>query len=136
MGAFARVMKEIVGGGVITNENDAIALSEKCLNKYITAHLINEYCGRDYLMEHENRSYMSFFLEKTYIDNDTLKVFKDFYDKYNSEISFVAHHFGFRVYFNYREKNVAQFDISNSLDNVYDYLKERNAKVLRRKLNG
>ena len=136
MGAFARVMKEILGGGVITNENDAVVLNDRCLDEYITANLINEYFGKYYLKEHESKSYMSFFLEKKDINNKELNVFKDFYDKYNNEIIFLANHFGFKVFFNYHKEGTSKLDISNSLDNVYDYLKERNSKVLRRKFNG
>ncbi len=133
IGAFARVYRDIHGGGKISGDKEAVYLGHKCIDEYFTACLVNEYRGNEILKEHNNRVYMCFEFADREIDDNSLKVFKKFYDDYNHEVSFLSIHNGFRVYFNHRENDVTLFDISNSLDNVYNYLMEKRDVKVRKK---
>ena len=134
-GAFARVMKEENGGGYIFNEEDAARLSNACCDKYITASLINECRGRDFLLEHENRVYICFELGDKKFNQNFINIFTNFYNYYSHEISFLANHFGFKVYFSYYDKDKMQFDISNNLDNLYKYIMSRKDVKIKKRVN-
>ncbi len=132
MGAFARVMKEELGGGVIKNESEAITLGKRCEDRYITANLINEYCGREYYREKQNRVYVCFSLGDKNVTDNMMRSFIKFYDDYNKEVDFIANHFGFKVYYNYFNNGITLFDVSNNLDNLCEFLTNKNILIRKR----
>ena len=128
-GTFARIIKELYGGGEITNENDAWVLYKKCEKEYITARITYE-AGINSLPfrpSFEGRIAFNFIRnikenKNMTITNGMLESFKSFYNTYNSEIEYVCNKFNFKVVFSYIKDNKVIKDSSNNLDNLYNFI--------------
>lgn len=123
LSSYARVMKDLSGGGYISNQMDATFLALNCKKTNITARINYEKIG--------NGSYcggISFDLTllKDGISKEQLEEFKLFYDDYNEEIESISSKLGiqnFYVEFKYKDTNGAvKRHISNNLDELYKYL--------------
>ena len=126
--SFARVMKEIKGGGPITTIQDAHKLSSDCQKNFITASIDYEdtYVD-DGLLNVTKSGSIHFSLpgDRKTINPKQFEVFKKFYDDYNLELSILIRKYGitkFHVSFTYVEDDKKKKIVSENLDDLYEYL--------------
>ena len=125
--AFARVQKELQGGGEISTLADAKILTEKCLKNNITARI---YYAKSYLNNFLNYSgHIDLDLTDTNITPEKFELFKQLYDKYNNELLYLNSKGKiFQVEYTYLDKNRVLRHESNSLDSLYLYLEQNITK--------
>ena len=121
--AFARVQKELQGGGVIATLSEAKILTEKCLKNNITARI---YYAKSYLNNFLNYSgHIDIDLTDSIITPEKFELFKQLYYKYNDELLYLSSKGkGFQVEYIYLEKNKVLRHESTSLDSLYLYLEQ------------
>lgn len=124
--AFARTMKDLNGGGVISNGLEAIKLSNACKLEYIIAQIVYEY---QYDNEYSRPIYggcINFELSNKRFTINQYNVFKKFYEDYNNEIKLLINKYGrnnFYVRFSYIDEfKKIQSDYSDSFDNIFKYI--------------
>lgn len=124
--AFARTMKDILGGGVIRSEDEVLKLAKMAKTKYITARIMYEVYEDDYSHIKRKSGRIAFLLGyHPKITKEQYEMFKEFYDDYNEEIKCVCQKFPFIVTFSYynEENKIKRFE-SDSLDMVKEYLEK------------
>lgn len=114
--SYARVLKDISGGGAINNDRDLATLSFKCQANYITIRICCE------KTEGKHVSCMSVNIPKNGITKEQFEIFEQFYNDYNDEIEKLCNKFNCHVTFTKRDGSVKMY-ISNNLNEVRDYLK-------------
>jgi len=121
--AYARVQKELQGGGEIHTLGEAKALTEKCLKNNITARI---YYAKSYLNNFLNyNGHIDINLTDTIITPEKFKLFKQLYDKYNDELLYLNSKGNiFQVEYTYLEKNRILRHESSSLDSLYLYFEK------------
>ena len=130
-GAFARVMKDIKGGGLISGQREEIYLIGECRTYYITGRIL---CEKQLDNENGISSYLGrihFTIPKE-INNNMINQFKKFYNEYNSEIELVIkRNNNFSVsYSTGSNDNVKGL---NNLDEILNILEEKkNLKILKK----
>lgn len=121
--AFARIMKEIIGGGEISNLSDAQVLCEKCKKQYLTARIYYSRMITNYGADDSFSGYIEFDLTNSIVSPEKFEMFKLFYDKYNSELlSLSLKRNKFNVIYYYKENDRVIKNETNSLDSLYLYL--------------
>lgn len=113
--SYARVLKDISGGGMITNQRDLAFLSFKCMADYITVRICCE------KLEGKRASCITICIPKNGISQEQFDVFEKFYADYNSEIERICNRYDCRVSFGKHEIPGRRF-LSNNLDEVREYL--------------
>lgn len=105
--SFARVMKDINGGGRINNATELMFLANECRQKFIVARIVFD----------NNQGYINFEFPNKISDN-MYNSFKRFYEDYNVEIIFVSKKYNFHVHFydSLTKKSVIDYSL-NSVDN-------------------
>ena len=128
-GAFARIYLELFGGGRISNEKDMQFASRMCYTNYLTARITYERVMDDDIMRPIYKGSINFSLSNIILSNDKsispgmFKAFCEFYDDYNDEIKKLCDNYNFKVVFYHVNKKGSLMDESNSLDNLYHFLK-------------
>ena len=127
--AFARVMKDINGGGVIRDKNHASQLATDCKKEYLCARLVYEYLHDN---EHGIPQYGGFIhftlpRENYKITPMQFENFKLFYDKYNNDIKYSISKIGksrLYIYFTYydQDNKLKRSDDYSDLDALYEFL--------------
>ena len=134
---FARVMKEILGGGAITNMQDVRNLANCCIKNLFTARITYDYKGN-------NKSGLPIYSGSLYfklpqgdtITKEQFEIFKLFYKDYNQELQVLIRKYGiekFNIqYGNIDSSGTKVIKTINSLDEFYNYLATRidNNKIL------
>ena len=108
--SFARVMKDINGGGRINSAKELMNLTDECCKKFIVARIVFE----------NNQGYINFEIPKE-ISSYMYNSFEKFYEAYNDEIKSVANRYNFEV--SYTDLLKKEQIISSNLDNINMYLK-------------
>jgi len=123
--AFARIYKELHGGGNISSEGEAINLSSLLQRDYLTVRVLcNETEGLNGKYHH-GRLYFdtdSFFRRKPDITPSQYGQFLKFYEAYAGDIKRICEKYGMVVEFNSLEDGVIKRHTSKSLDEVATYL--------------
>lgn len=114
--SYARVLKDISGGGDINNDRDLAFLSFKCQNTYITIRICCE------KIEQKYASSISVKIPKNGINQEQFHVFEKFYEDYNKEIEKMCNKFNCRVSFSKNDGTYRSY-VSNNLDEVMEYLR-------------
>lgn len=128
--AFAKVYKEMHGGGTIYNPKDADVLNSLCNKNFITARIFTEKISGGYT------GCIHFSIPKDGISLEQFKLFEQFYDDYNEEISLTVSKYGItNFYVSYRtlRKNCDNIYSSDdliqhsdkNLDNLKEFLRSR-----------
>lgn len=128
LSAFARVTKDLFGGGYIANQNEAFKLTGICCRNYITGRIVYECVGYNEYQRPIYSGYINFNLNE--FDNkitlEQFETFKKFYNDYNEDIKYVTKKYGlnkFYVRFCYKDSNGdGKENKSNSLDELYNHL--------------
>ena len=129
-GTFARVYKDLHGGGTIYNSNDAWDAYGKCKKEYITG--IITYESVEVLSKLGNYSGGIVFELGVDFGNSINRMisprmfesFKAFYNDYNAIVQRICHRFNFNVIFRYYRDHNTVADNSDSLDNLYYFLEK------------
>ena len=126
LSSFARVMKDLKGGGVIINSQEAKQLTDECINKYITGRIMYERCesvGRPKCEGH-----ISFNLVGKTVSLEQLNVFEKFMDSYGLEIKRIIKKYGmdkFKIIVTYiNDEGVLDSIYTDCLEDVYELLKK------------
>ena len=135
IGAFARVMQNQNGGGIILNDQEAYSLSEMCSSKFIVSSIMHEYVGDMLIKENKYKNYMSFEFKNNSYNSEVINTFKKFYDENNSNIIYLANKFDFKVIFCYKRNEKLLFDKSSNLDNVYEFVTNMKNFNTRKRVN-
>ena len=127
--AFARVMKDLTGGGLIRSEQEVNKLYHDCTKKFITARITYDYRGMNEsgLPIHNGAIYFK-LPETNTITKEQFEVFKKFYEDYNQEIKIIIRKYGikkFNVQYEYiDEEGTKTMKIITNLDELYIYLEQ------------
>ena len=106
MGSFARTMKDMHGGGVISTQRDAFHLEFLCTRKYLTARIVYECLGTDEFDRPLYSGYINFGLSDYKPTPEQFEVFKKFYEDYNDDLKKVITKYGIKkFYVRYYYKN-------------------------------
>ena len=124
LSSFARVMKDIKGGGNIINSEEANHLTNECMNNFLTGRIMYERCesfGRPRCEGH-----ISFNLVGKTITKEQLEVFEKFKEDYGLEIKRIVRKYGidkFKIIVTYKtqERQLETLNTDN-LDEVYNIL--------------
>lgn len=126
LSSFARVMKDLKGGGVIINSQEAKQLTDECINKYITGRIMYERCesvGRPKCEGH-----ISFNLVGKTVSLEQLNVFEKFMYSYGLEIKRIIKKYGmdkFKIIVTYiNDEGVLDSIYTDCLEDVYELLKK------------
>lgn len=114
--SYARVLKDISGGGLITNERDLSYLSFKCMNDYITFRICCE------KIKGKRASCITINIPKNGITQEQFDVFEKFYIDYNREIESVCNRYSCHVSFS-KYETPGRIFLSKNLDEVREYLR-------------
>lgn len=124
LSSFARVMKDLKGGGSIRNSDEAKWLTDECTKKFLTGRIVYERCesaGRPKLEGH-----ISFNLVGVQITQEQLEVFQKFIEDYGLEIKRIINKYGmdkFKIIVTYKnEEGVLDSINTNNLNDVYNLL--------------
>lgn len=127
LSSFARVMKDLKGGGTILNSFEAKHLTDECINKYITGRIMYERCesfGRPKCDGH-----ISFDLVGKTFTFDQLFVFQKFNEAYGLEIKRIIKKYGmskFKIVVNFiNEDGVLDSLYTDNLDDVYNLIEKQ-----------
>jgi len=125
--AFARVMKDLSGGGYINDSLEVIILERELESKYVTARILYEpyYDGSEERIKRAGGIVFIFagFLGNKKINYEQYENFLKFYDKYNEEIKYVCKKYKFTVNYTYiDDNNMVQTNVSNNLENVLKFM--------------
>lgn len=125
LSSFARVMKDLKGGGMILNSMEAKQLTDECISKYLTGRIMYERCesfGRPRCEGH-----ISFNLVGKTITIEQLNVFEKFAKDYGLEIKRIIRKYGmdkFKIIVTFINENGLLDSIyTDNLDDVYELLK-------------
>ncbi len=120
---FARYLKNRMGGGIISNMDEAEQLYSFVERNFITARIVYEIYEDIETFEKRIHGYIYFNLNKG-INKKEFEQFQKFYEKYNEEIKYVCKKFNFSVSFMARDIDGKKItDTSSSLDNILEYMK-------------
>ena len=126
LSSFARVMRDLKGGGVIINSQEAKQLTDECINKYITGRIMYERCesvGRPKCEGH-----ISFNLVGKTVSLEQLNVFEKFMYSYGLEIKRIIKKYGmdkFKIIVTYiNDEGVLDSIYTDCLEDVYELLKK------------
>ena len=119
--AFARVFKDICGGGTINNDRDMVRLCSSCKSNFLIARIVFEKVYDDCV------GCIRFIYPKDGITAEQFTVFEKFYEDYNKEISLTVRRYGIRKFNVCYEYSVGtgtkRPNISDSLDNFRDFIR-------------
>ena len=125
--AFARVIKDLTGGGFINSYEEANKLSTECCNNFITARITNDYRDNNNFgfPSHTGAIYFKLPGNNT-ITKDQYEVFKKFYNEYAKELSILIRKYGiqkFNIQYEYlNEEGTKIIKTTDNLDELYVYL--------------
>lgn len=128
--AFARVMKDLTGGGDIRDYEEADRLSKTCKNNFLTARILYDYRGdNEYgTPQYSGAIYLELPQGET-ITPDQFEAFKRFYEDYNKELEIIIRQKGikkFNIQYGFIDADGTKaVRIVDSLDEVYRYLETR-----------
>lgn len=124
LSSFARVMKDISGGGIIINSEEANHLTNECTKNFLTGRVMYERCesfGRPKCSGH-----ISFNLVGKTITQEQLQVFEKFKEDYGLEIQRIIRKYGqekFKIIITYKnEEGILDSLITDNLDDLYNLL--------------
>lgn len=125
--SFARVMKDIHGGGEIKNENEVIRLDTMLDRTSIEARIIYELYQDSETHQVQRQGYLHFDMGyhrmPRFVSYSQYEQFLKFYEKYNDEIKQVCKKFNFVVnYYTYDENGIGTHHPSTSLEEIRDYM--------------
>lgn len=122
--SYARVVRDIYGGGVIHSNDEAKKLASYCLDKFIVASIMYE-CIEEYGVA-KCSGYISFDIKNRSISLEEFYSFERFYNDYNNEIKRVISKYGkdkFNVVINIKNDSKIERIVTDCLDELYIYLK-------------
>lgn len=126
LSSFARVMKDLKGGGYILNSQEAKYLTDECVNKYLTGRIMyerSESYGRPKCSGH-----ISFNLVGKIVNYEQLNVFRKFIDNYGIEIKRIIKKYGmdkFKIIVTFiNEDGILDSLVTDDLEDVYDLIKK------------
>ena len=123
--AYARIMKELLGGGEISNLSDAEVLCDKCRKQYLTARIYYSRLITNYGSDDSFTGTIEFDLTNNNVTPEKFEMFKLLYDQYNSELlSLALKRNKFSVIYYYKENDRVMKNETNSLDSLYLYLED------------
>ncbi len=124
LSSFARVMKDIKGGGNMINSEEANHLTNECMNNFLTGRIMYERCesaGRPKCAGH-----ISFNLINKTITKEQLDTFEKFKEDYGLEIKRIVRKYGidkFKIIITYKTQDGLLDSITtDNLDDVYNIL--------------
>lgn len=124
LSSFARVMKDIKGGGNIINSEEANHLTNECMNNFLTGRIMYERCesaGRPKCAGH-----ISFNLINKTITKEQLDTFEKFKEDYGLEIKRIVRKYGidkFKIIITYKtQEGLLNSITTDNLDEVYNIL--------------
>lgn len=119
-------MKDLKGGGMIINSQEAIDLTNECVSKYLTGRIMYERC--DSVGRPKCDGHISINLIGKYITSDQLMVFSKFMEGYGLEIKRIIRRYGmdkFKIIVTYiNEYGSLESLQTDNLDDVYELLKK------------
>ena len=130
-GTFARIYKDLHGGGEIVNSNEAWEYYRRCKNEYITGAITYESVNRiGVISDFSGGIVVELGLDSKSDLNRTIsprvfESFKAFYNDYNNIVRAVCHRYNFNVLFRFYRNHNTAVDVSDSLDNLYYYLEKQ-----------
>lgn len=132
--AFARCMKELLGGGEIASNQEAFRLDNELGTKYLPARIIYEIYEDHETHQKQSYGYIVFmfanYTKNKEINEYQYEQFLKFYEDYSDEIKLVTKKFNFFVkYTCLNEDGTVYTDESKDLDNVLNYIKSHLVKV-------
>lgn len=123
--SFARVMKELNGGGDIGSFSEAFRLNSMCENRFFLARIIYEVVDVSDNSVPKLAGYINFSLGDVPVTSSKFEVFKKFYEDYNSEIKSVCRKYNnFKVIYSYIDNGIIRTGESDSLDELFEYISE------------
>ena len=118
---FARVEKDLNGGGEIETYQDMLKLSTECRNKYFHARILYGKVSDEILGIHKFKGFIDFYVPDR-ISPRVLESFKRFYEDYDEEIKLVNRNTGLEFSVNYYKHGDSGFTSNSSLEELYIYL--------------
>lgn len=125
LSSFARVLKDIKGGGTIINSDEAKKLTDECIDSFLTGRIMYERCesaGRPKCEGH-----ISFNLVNKTITQEQLSTFEKFKEDYGLEIKRIVRKYGidkFKIIVTFKTQDGQLESITtDNLDDVYELLK-------------
>ena len=126
LSSFARVLKDIKGGGNIINSEEAKKLTDECINSFLTGRIMYERC--DSVGRPRCEGHISFNLIGKTITQEQLKTFNKFKEDYGQEINRIIKKYGkdkFKIIVTYKtETGMLESIITDNLDDVYEVLEK------------
>lgn len=119
--SFARVMKDILGGGEIVSIDEFTKLGTMCSEKYLCGRLVYENVGLDEYGMPRLTGTLN-ILTKGNIDSNTFLTFKRFYEDYNNEIKSICKRLNGSFNVSYFDKDTNKKVESGDLDSLFNYL--------------
>lgn len=119
--SYARVMKDILGGGKITSLQEFTKLGTMCSEKYLCGRLVYENVGFDEYGMPILTGELNILIRGS-INSGIFESFKKFYEDYNSEIGLVSKNLNRKFKVTYFDRDTHKRVESNNLDLLYNYL--------------
>lgn len=128
--AFARVMKDLTGGGLISSHEEAYKLSTECTKNFLTARITYDYRGCNSFGNSMHSGAIYFKLpENNTITKEQYNMFKKFYNDYYNELKILIRKLGiqkFNIQYEFMdEDNTKRIKNTDNLDELYIYLEHQ-----------
>ena len=122
--AYARVMKDIMGGGKISSMEELTFLGTRCTDEYICGRIVYEKSGFDNYGMPLLKGLINFSIKNnsSTISNSMFESFKKFYEDYNREISLACNKPNDHFIVSFFDKDNKKRVESKNLDLLYAYL--------------
>ena len=128
METFARIEKDMNGGGEITTFQELVQLSTRLSMRAITARIMFEPVFLDNRSRPVYEGYMHFCMathngKNRTITQEQYKEFLNFYEEYNQQFIAASHNYRFHVQFSYiGEDGKLKKDVCDSLDSIKSFM--------------
>ena len=122
---FARVHKDLNGGGDINNYMELMRHNNDCVRKYITARILYEKIGTDENGRAKFDGSIHFNFPDRNINPCEYEVFKKFYEDYNDNIKFAIKKSNGTFSVSYHSKETGNKLYLDSLDGVLEFVDKK-----------
>ena len=119
--SFGRAMKDILGGGNISNEGELLRLASECERTYFCARLLYECVGYNHYQRPIFKGSLAFLTAKP-INEEMFQTFKKFIEDYGQEINLAVSTSGGSFDLTYYSKEKRKSIHTNDLNEVYSYV--------------
>ena len=119
--SFGRVMKDISGGGTISNQGELLSLSNKCERTYFCGRLLYECIGNNKFGRPIFSGGLA-FLTAGSISPKMFETFKKFCEDYKKEIDLVISSSNGTCYLSYYNRELKNSIQTTDLNEVYNYV--------------